>query len=76
MASKKHASSLPVMSENVHDQFMAAFARITDVPARVSLLEDLSAEDFLKDVDGCIDAGSDREDKTLNEFDAEHRLCA
>lgn len=76
MASKHNALSLPVMSENVHDQFLAAFARIKEVPVRVSLLEDLSADEFLADVEGCIDAGDEREDEALTSFDADHKLCA
>lgn len=72
----KHDASLPVVSDNVHDEFVAAFARIAHVPAQVELILGLSAEAFLADADALVEVGSDNVDKDLDNFDAEMRLCA
>lgn len=75
MADKLDAS-LPVVSDNVHDEFVAAFARIAQVPVHVGLISDMTAEDFLADIDDSIEVGSDKVDEALDNCDADVRLCA
>ncbi|MBY5974040.1 hypothetical protein KUV28_16890 [Ferrimonas balearica] len=75
---KEHTTSLPVMSDSTQAELMAALARVADVPAGRTLIDEMSDALWAEeDFDYQIEAGSvEHVDRDLDMADAEFKQIA
>lgn len=77
MTNANISASMPVESESLQAELQAAFARIAGVPAGRTLIDDLSTQQWLEDVNHNVAVGStEHSDEELDAADDEVREIA
>jgi len=76
MTDDNKGAALPVESNTIHAELQAAFARIAEVPAGRTLVDEISSKEWFEGVQGCIEAGSFEHEDDLHDADAEVKKIA